>query len=93
MSSIEEEIYVDVYVPITDLESTNFNLSKYFAQQGYDIYDINSEFYNDFCTSASIGGNDITLSDRKNDIYPQNITLCKSNCKYKGINIDEQRVI
>ena len=66
---------------------------KQFAEQGYDIYDINSEFYNDFCSPANIGGNDITLEDRKKDIYPYNITFCKSNCKYKGINIDEQRVI
>ena len=26
-------------------------------------------------------------------IYPNNITLCKSNCKYSGVNIEERRVI
>ena len=26
-------------------------------------------------------------------IYPNNVTLCKSNCKYNSVNIDEQRVI
>ena len=93
MSNIKEDIYVDVYVPITDLELAKFNLTKQFAEQGYDIYDINSNFYNDFCTPASMDGNDITLEDRKKDIYPQNITLCKSNCVYNGINIEEQRVI
>ena len=40
-----------------------------------------------------MGENDITLKDRKKDIYPHNITLCKNNCKYNGINIEEQRVI
>ena len=88
-----EEATVDVYVPFTDLDLAQFNLVKQFAEQGYDIYDINSPFYNDYCTPASIDGNDITLDDRKKDIYPHNVTLCKSNCKYKGINIDEQRVI
>ena len=93
MSSIDEDIYVDVYVPIKDLELAKFDLTKEFAEQGYDIYNINSEFYNDFCSPANLGDNDITLEDRKSDIYPQNITLCKSNCIYKGINIEEQRVI
>ena len=53
----------------------------------------NSRFYTDFCTPVSLGGNDITLEDRKKDIYPNNITLCKSNCKYSGVNIEERRVI
>ena len=93
LSSIEEDVFVDVYVPITDLEATKFDLIKEFAEQGYDIYDLNSDFYNDFCTPASLGGNDIALDDRKKDIYPHNVTLCKSNCRYSGINIEEQRVI
>ena len=93
VSDIDEDVYVDVYVPITDLELAKFNLSKKFAEQGYDIYNINSAFYTDFCTPASLGDNDISLDDRKSDIYPQNITFCKSNCKYSGVNIEEQRVI
>ena len=92
MSSIEEDIYIDVYVPITDLDLAQFDTVKQFAEQGYDIYDLNSDFYNDFCTPASMGDNDLTLEDRKKDVYP-NITLCKSNCKYNGINLEEQRVI
>ena len=45
-----------------------------------------------FCTPASMGDNDLTLEDRKKDIYP-NITLRKYNCIYNGINLEEQRVI
>ena len=93
INRIEEDIYIDVYVPIEDLGITNFELAKQFAEQGYDIYDINSDFYNDFCTPANIDGNDMTLKDRMKDIYPHNATLCKNNCKYSGINIEEQRVI
>ena len=92
-SSIEEDIYIEVYVPIQDLELAKFDLIKEYAEQGYDIYDKSSAFYNDFCTPASSGDYDITLEDRKNDIYPHNVTLCKSNCIYDGINIEEQRVI
>jgi len=93
LSCIEEDIYIDVYVPIKDLELAKFDLTKKFAEQGYDIYDINSDFYNDFCSPANLGDNDITLKDRKKEIYPNNITLCKNNCKYNGVNIEEQRVI
>ena len=92
-SNLGEEISVDVYVPLTDLDLAQFELYKQFAEQGYDIYDINNKFYTDFCTPASIGDNDITLEDRMKYIYPHNVTLCKSNCRYKGINIEEQRVI
>ena len=90
LSKIKDEFQIDIYVPLTDLESSNFNYSKYFAQQGYDIYDKNSVFYNDICSPAYISNNDITLNDRRKDIYPGNITLCKDNCYYNGINREDQ---
>ena len=93
LSSVKEDIYVYVYVPIIDLDLAKFNLAEEFAEKGYDIYDINSGFYNDFCTPTSLGDNDITLEDRIKDLYPHNVTLCKSNCIYKSINLEEQRVI
>ena len=93
INSIEEDIYIDVYVPIDDLDLAKFELAKQFAEQGYDIYNKNSSFYTDFCTPANINGNDISLKDRMKDIYPHNITLCKDNCIYNGINLEEQRVI
>ena len=80
-------------MPIKDLETAKFDNAIHFSEQGYDIYDKNSEFYNDFCTSANQGGNDITLKDRKKDIYPNNITLCEDNCDYDGIDIENQRII
>ena len=90
LCNIKEDYYIDIYAPLTDLELANFNYSQYFAKQGYDIYDKNSNFYNDICSPAYITGNDITLSDRKKDIYPNNATLCKDNCYYDGINREEQ---
>jgi hypothetical protein len=93
LSSIEEDIYIDIYLLIKDKELANFNYSKYFYKQGYDIYDKNSEFYNDFCTPAFHNENDMTLEDRKKYIYPNNITLCKNNCKYKKADLEEERII
>ena len=93
MSCFEEEIFVNIYVPIINLELAKFNLTKEYAKQGYDIYNKNDIFYNDQCAPANYSDNDIILEDRKKDIYPNNITLCKSYCKYTSVNIEEQRVI
>ena len=93
LDNLEEDIYIDVYVPIRDLNSTNFELAKKYAEEGYDIYNLYSKFYTDFCTPVSLDGNDIPLSERKKEIYPNNITLCKSNCIYQGVDLENQRVI
>ena len=93
LSLLNEDIYVDFYVPIKNLELANFNHSKYFSEQGFDIYDKKSDFYNDFCTSAHQGENDMTLKDRKKDIYPNNVTMCKENCDYNGVDKENERVI
>ena len=93
LNTINEDIYVDIDVPITDLDLANFNYFKYFAEQGYDIYDKNSNFYNDVCSPAYLGENDMTLGDRRKDIYPNNVTLCKEKCTYKSVNIEEKRIV
>ena len=93
LSDIKEDFYVDVSVPIRDLDLANFDSAKAFGEQGFDIYDINSSLYNDFCTPAYSGDNDMVLSDRKKYIYPNNVTLCKSNCVYKSVDIETQRII
>jgi len=93
LNKINEDLYVDFYVPIRDLDLANYNYSKYFADQGYDIYDKNGNFYNDVCAPAHLTENDITLKDRKIDIYPNNITLCKDNCIYKSTNLEEKRIV
>ena len=90
--NINEDIYVDVYLPLVDLDAAKYNYSIYFAEQGFDIYNKNDKFYNDKCTPAYLNNNDITIKDRRNDIYP-NISLCQENCNYKGFNIEEKRII
>ena len=93
LSDIKEDFYVEISVPIRDTDLANFDYALLFDEQGYDIYDISSDFYNDFCTPAFSGDNDIILSDRKKEIFPNNVTLCKSNCEYKSIDIESQRII
>ena len=87
---ITEDIYASIYFPLIDDNLAKYNYSLYFSEQGYDIYDKNSSFYNDKCSSAHLDDNDITLSDRKKDIYPNNVIICPDNCKYKKFNIEEK---
>ena len=93
LSTIEEDFSVDVYCPIRDETLSKYNYSIYFAEQGYDIYNKSSDFYNNICSPAFINGNDIILSDRKNDIYPSNITICKQNCEYKKVILDNKKIV
>ena len=58
---------------------------------GYDIFNENSNFYNDNCAPASINGNDIILSDRKKDFYPSNISLCNDSCYYSQVDFNTKR--
>jgi hypothetical protein len=93
LSIIEEDIYYNVYTPIKNVNLTNYNYYLYFLQQGYDIYDKYNSFYNDICAPAYLEGNDITLEDRKIDFYPTNLTLCKDNCNYNGIDLENKKII
>jgi len=92
LSSIDNDFYVDIYVPITNLNLSNYYYAAYFIEQGFDIYDKNSDFYYDYCLTAYYKENDLIIKDRIKEIYPNNITLCKSNCEYKNVNIIEQRI-
>ena len=79
--------------PIIDLYTSRFDTYLYFVDQGYDIYEKYSDFYQDICAPAHLYDNDIILKDRKIDIYPNNVILCKENCYYAGIIIEEKKVI
>ncbi len=78
LSDLKEDFTVTVSVPIRDLDLANFNYAKQFSDNGFDIYDKNSDFYINPCTSAYLHKDDIPLKDRKKDIYP-NVTLCKGS--------------
>ena len=91
--SVLEDIKVNISIPIINLDLANYNYATIFNEQGYDIYDKNSSFYNDICTPGYIDDNDIILSERKQEIYPNNVTTGKSNCEYKLSDLNNQRFI
>ena len=93
LNEITEDFYINVSMPIKNLELANFNYAIHFEKQGYDIYNISSNFYNDICAPAYYENNDIIIKDRKKYIYPNNVTFCKRNCKYKSIKTEEKRIV
>ena len=88
--SILTNLKINISVPMTNLNSLNIDYAEYFKKQGYDIYDINSNFYYDVCSPAYYEENDITINDRNLEIYPSNISINKNNCTYKSANLENK---
>ena len=86
-----KESKIAISTPIKNPDLIKLDEAVYFSDLGYDIFDENSQFYKDTCSSASIDGNDIVLSDRKKDFYPEGISLCNDSCTYNQIDLDSKR--
>ena len=57
-------------------------------------YDPSSEFYTDECYKYSTNDNlDMTLFERKNEFNNNNMSLCESNCNFKGYNKSNSKAI
>ena len=93
LTQIKEDLYVDVSAPIRNEAKIHYYYYEYFENQGYDIYDKNSNFYSDKCLSVYLNNNDLTLKDRIIEIYPNEVNLCKTNCEYKGVNKNNKKII
>ena len=88
--SICENTTIDVYVPVVLSEELH-NLYNVLKEKGYDLFDENSNFYNDICTPfKSPNGTDVSLSDRYNYYFNNNETVCQSNCKFSDYSIESQ---
>ena len=58
---------------------------------GYDLFDINSPFYNDICIPfKSPEGTDVLLSDRVNSYFNNDDTSCQTNCKFSEYWMDSK---
>ena len=74
------------------MDIANYNEAEIFNIQGYNIYNLSSEFYTDKCTGANICGNDIVIKDRLDEIYPNNASLCSNGCELNSVKIQSKRV-
>ena len=86
-----KESKIVVSSPIINPELVKLDEASYFYEMGYDIFDVNSDFYSDVCSPVSINGNDIILKDRKKSFYPSNVSLCNDSCYYSSIDFETKR--
>ena len=88
--SICENISIEISSLISNLDLINYNEALILYDQGYDIYNISSNFYYDICLSAYINNSDLSIDIRQQEIYPNNISLCKDGCTYSKMNLESQ---
>ena len=88
--SICSDITIDVYIPVILSEKIQ-DLYEELKDLGYDLFDINSPFYQDICTPyKSNNGTDVPLTDRVNYFYNNDETVCQSNCKFSDYLMESQ---
>ena len=86
--SICNNVSIDIYKQVFLSEKTQ-NLYNQLKNLGYDLFDINSPFYNDICTLYKSPDNtDVLLSDRINYYFYNDDTSCQSNCKFSNYSFD-----
>ena len=86
--SICDKIPIIIYTPV-ELSEELLNLYNQLKDMGYDLFDIESDFYKDICVPfTSPEGTDVTLADRKNYYFNNNETLCQPNCKFSGYSVE-----
>ena len=87
-----DDIPISFSFLLTNTENLNLDEGKRLSELGIDIYNINDNYFNDFCLNNDIGKRtDIIIKDRQNDIYVK-ADFCDSNCIYKGTNYETFRV-
>ena len=62
-------------------------------ESGYDMFNINDQFYQDKCTPFdSSNGTDILLTDRIDNIYNNDDTQCQSNCQFSLYSLESKYI-
>ena len=88
--SVCQDIPIDIYVPLVLSEKLE-NLYNELKSLGYDLFDINSEFYQDICTPyKSSNGTDVLLSDRIDYYFGNDETQCQPNCQFSDYSMETQ---
>ena len=86
----------DIKINITYPINSEINISLSQAEEmmngkGIDIYDGQSDFYNDICEPYSENGRDMVLEDRRIKYYT-NVTFCEKECNDYTIDFDARQV-
>jgi hypothetical protein len=82
---------ISISTPFKGKDFINLDLVQNFYEQGYDIYNLSSEFYNDICAPININDSDLIIKDRIEIIFPTEISFCPNECTLNYIDIQNQR--
>ena len=89
--SICSNTKIEIYSP-TNLDNNEISLYSNLNEQGYDLFDVNNSFFIDPCSIyTSENGTDVSLKDRKNYYYNEDIVLCEDNCQYIKYYLDSNK--
>ena len=91
LSSCNNESF-SVSSSIYNFDMINYDEAKIFNMQGYNIYNLSSDFYTDICSGAYINENDIVIKDRIEYIYPKNVSFCSNGCELYKVEIESKRI-
>ena len=80
------EVKISISQPILNADKLNLELGLDLAKDGIDIYNPNDPIFNDRCTSLSIDGKDVSMKDRREQVY-QSATFCADGCSLKSLNL------
>ena len=74
---------IELNIPVIFDEECK-NLFHELQEYGYDLLDINDQFYQDICSKYKTkNGTDVLLVDRQNDFFNNNLS-CQDNCEYSS---------
>ena len=82
---------IQMSTPIVNKEMINFSNAAELREMGVDIYNKKDKFFNDLCSPYANNSLDISLTDKRNDLYV-NVSLCSEGCVYDKIDIDTGKI-
>jgi uncharacterized membrane protein len=88
-----KNITIKITVPVI-LAQTQLSLISNVEGYGYNVFDINDDFYNDVCSLYTAeNGADMVLSSRKNRIYDsvKEINLCQEGCQFSKFDTNTSK--
>ena len=90
--SVCENTPIEISTPLILAEEIQ-NLYEELKNQGYNMFDINDDFYQDICsTYKSENNTDVPLSDRIKYYFNNDEVQCQSGCTFLDYSIETQKL-
>ena len=83
VNGINGNIYLKQFLMGKELHSKNSEI---------DTFNKDNEAYKDLCMGLELDGKDIVFEERYDILYPNNVSLCESNCTMKSTDFDLERI-